>query len=49
MVYIYRHVKYRSIICMKFLKEEEFLKDIDKIIRKYNLAGFTITIIHVDN
>ena len=49
MVSIYRQVKYRSIIHITSQNEEEFFKGLDKILRKYNTAGFTITIIRAEN
>ena len=48
MVYIDRQVKYRSIINITSKNEEAFFKGLDKILWKYNSAGFTITIIHAD-
>ena len=49
LVYTDRKVKQRSIIHITSKNEEEFLKDLDKILWSYNLAVFTISLIHVDS
>ena len=49
LVSIDRQVKYRSNIHITSQNEEAFFKGLDKILRKYNSAGLTITINHVYN
>ena len=49
MVSFYRQVEHISIIHITSQNEEEIFKGLKKILRKYNSAGFTTTIICADN